>query len=278
MWPRRPKLKPSRWSKNSRRAQQVDLIIPTYGRAGRQETLRQLLRAGLEPALVVQEREYDEYKRRHPGVEIHCLPDSIRTIAPTRQWILENFDVEKFCMVDDDLWFYHRREDDPTKLRDIAPEELKEAFGKMDYYLDEYPHVGFTAREGANRIVSKLMFNTRIMRVLGYNADVLRREEIRFDEMEVMEDFHVALSLLECGHENLVLNTYAHNQAGGSGDKGGCSHFRTPELQAANAHKLAELHPDFVKVTQKTTKGAWGGGTRIDVTVQWKKAYASSAR
>lgn len=257
----------------------MDLIIPTYGRVGRQETLRQLLRAGLAPALVVQEREYDEYDRVWgSSAQIHCLPDRIRKIAPTRQWILENFDVAKFCMLDDDLWFYRRREDDRTKLRDITPMELKQAFDDMSFALDCYAHAGFTAREGANRNTDAFMRNTRIMRVLGYHADTLRREGIRFDEMDVMEDFHVALSLLERGHENVVLNDFAHNQAGGSGAQGGCSHFRTPELQAANARRLAELHPDFVKVTQKTTKGAWGGGTRTDVTVQWKKAYESSRR
>jgi len=35
---------------------------------------------------------------------------------------------------------------------------------------------------------------------------------------------------------------------------------------------LAELHPGLVKVVTKETKGAWGGGTRTDVVVQWKKA------
>jgi hypothetical protein len=90
--------------------------------------------------------------------------------------------------------------------------------------------------------------------------------------MEVMEDFHVALSLLEAGYSNRIMNHYAHNQKG-SGTAGGCSHFRTPELHAKNEHLLAALHPDVVKVVQKETKGAWGGGTRTDVNIQWKKAY-----
>jgi hypothetical protein len=93
--------------------------------------------------------------------------------------------------------------------------------------------------------------------------------------MKVMEDFDVALSLLTKGYENAIINTVAHNQKG-SGAVGGCSVWRTPQVQAQAALKLAELYPGIVKVVEKTTKTAWGGGTRTDVTIQWKAAYAKS--
>lgn len=259
----------------------LDVVIPTYGRSGNQETLRQLVAAGINVTLVIQEREEEEHvKYLGPHVMIHVLPPGIMTIAPTRQFILENVGVnDAFVMVDDDLTFYHRREDDPTKLRDITPEELYFAFQRMANVLTlgPYSHVGFASREGANRNIEEVVENTRIMRVLGYNRATLKLLGIRFDDMEVMEDFHVALQLLEHGHPNVILNTYAHNQAG-SGATGGCSHFRTPELHARNAERLATFHSSFVKVVEKTTKGAWGGGTRKDVNIQWKKAFASSGR
>jgi hypothetical protein len=44
----------------------------------------------------------------------------------------------------------------------------------------------------------------------------------------------------------------------------------------SSAKGLAELHPGFVKVVRKETKGAWGGGERVDVQIQWKKAWESS--
>ena len=77
---------------------------------------------------------------------------------------------------------------------------------------------------------------------------------------------------MEC---NVCLNEWVHNQ-GGSGSAGGCSTYRTPEIQAEAAHKLHEHHRPFVKVVKKTTKTAWGGGERTDVIVQWKKAYKIS--
>jgi hypothetical protein len=48
------------------------------------------------------------------------------------------------------------------------------------------------------------------------------------------------------------------------------------EVQAAAAEALAAKYPGIVKAVEKETKGSWGGGVRKDVTVYWKKAYASS--
>ena len=256
----------------------MKVFIPTYGRAGAQPTFHALTAAGIPLSLVVQEREALKYTQyaKYPNCQVIVLPDTIRTIAPTRQFILDECVTHRdsFCMVDDDLEFFHRRTDDPTKLRTISSKELHAAFQEMEERIEDgmCAHAGFAAREGANRHVNHYVDNTRIMRVLGYAAEPLIYHNIRFDAMEVMEDFHVALSLLERRYSNCVLNTYAHNQAG-SGKSGGCSHFRTPELHAENARRLAALHPGVVKVVEKTTKTAWGGGTRTDVIIQWKKAY-----
>lgn len=144
----------------------------------------------------------------------------------------------------------------------------------MNSLLHSTPHVGFGSREGGNRVTVDYSHNTRIMRVLGYDRNLLMKECITFDRLPVMEDFDVALRLLRLGHPNMVINTVVHNQAG-SGKTGGCSHFRTKEVQAEAAYKLQRLHPGFVKVVTKSTKSAWGGGERTDVNIQWKKCYAA---
>jgi hypothetical protein len=246
----------------------MDIVIPTYGRANKQETARRLRKADVPFSLVVQSREAHLYS---DWPDVRALPPEITTIAPTRQWIIENCNL-KVCMLDDDLQFFVRREDDKSKLRDIKDAELVCMFERISVELDAYCHVGIAAREGANRNTEPFIENTRIMRVLAYDAAAVCELGIRFDTMEVMEDFHVALSLLSKGCPNLMLNSYANNQAG-SGKEGGCSHFRTPELHAANAEKLAAAFPQFVTVVEKETKTAWGGGTRKDVRIQWKKAY-----
>ena len=256
----------------------MNIVIPTCGRPGAQHTLRQLLAAGLHPFVVVQHHELTDYRRALPKGDytVVQLPENIKTIAPTRQYILENVGTDdKLVMVDDDLYFYKRRKDDPTKLEDISPDELRAAFEELGETLDvkKVAHAGFAPREGANRCTDRTISNTRIMRVLAYRRDILTRYGLSFDDMEVMEDFHVALQLLELGFANRVLNWVAHNQAGGSNVAGGCSTFRTPELHARNAELLRRHHPDVVRLVQKETKTAWGGGTRTDVVIAWKKAY-----
>lgn len=256
----------------------MDIYVPSSGRAQHQPTLTALVEAGLAPVLVVQQREFEDYFAAWgKTASIIALPPSITTIAPTRQYILENCgSSDTFVMCDDDLTFYARRLDYPTRLRDMFPGELCETFNELELALQRHAHAGLAAREGANRNATPFLYNTRIMRVLGYQRDPLISRNIRFDDMEVMEDFHVALRLLEAGFTNCVVNGWAHNQKGSS-SAGGCSVWRTPALHAAAAHQLATLHPGVVQVVEKETKQAWGGGVRTDVRIAWKKAYNQKA-
>jgi hypothetical protein len=89
----------------------------------------------------------------------------------------------------------------------------------------------------------------------------------------VMEDFDLTLQLLRKGYPNRVSYQYVWNQRG-SGAEGGCSSYRTAEMQTNAALKLKELHPDFVSLVTKTAGTVWKDmEERSDVTVQWQKAY-----
>jgi hypothetical protein len=90
-----------------------------------------------------------------------------------------------------------------------------------------------------------------------------------------MEDFDIQLQLLRKGMPSISINTMVQNQRG-SGLEGGCSTYRTVEIQEEAARTLQSYHPEFVSVVQKQTKSAWGGGVRTDVVIQWRKAYESS--
>ena len=146
---------------------------------------------------------------------------------------------------------------------------------EIDELLDVYAHGAVAPREGGNRVTDDILYNVRCLRALFYRTDVLKVYDIRFTDMEVMEDFHVALSLLRQGFKSVTINHMVQNQ-NGSNLPGGCSDYRSMEMQERAAHTLKERHPDFVTVVQKETKTAWGGGMRTDVRVAWKKAYAAS--
>jgi len=108
----------------------------------------------------------------------------------------------------------------------------------------------------------------------------MKNDGIRFDILPLMEDFHFTLSLFERGIPNLLTLDYVWNQPG-SNTKGGCSNYRTLELQAKASRMLHKRHPDVVKVVEKQIISVtdWDGmKVRTDVIIQWRQAYSGETR
>jgi hypothetical protein len=214
----------------------------------------------------------------HSGTcRVFCSPEGTAGIGPTRQWILDyctEQGEDKVLMLDDDLVFARRRKDNAALFQTATDADIINAFQEVELLLDTYHHVAIGVREGGNRRLEDHTYNGRTLRALAYRVDKLRELDIRFDRAEFMEDFTVALDLLTRGHKNISINWLVQNQ-NGSNLAGGCSTYRTMERQAESALALKKRFPDFVNVVTKKTKTAWGGQERIDVIIQWKKAYDS---
>lgn len=235
--------------------------------------------------LVVQAKEAKQYAAHAAKLQktehLIVLPPRIKRLSPTRQWILDNHGpTDKFALFDDDLVFAKRRRDDPTKFEPTEARDIHRMVEMLYDYLDAYAHVGLMAREGGNRVPLRangkpvpMLEATRMMRVLGYRASVARGLGCRFDRLPTKQDFDMTLQLLRKGYPNAVITEFVHNQSG-SNTEGGCSTYRDDAMMAASAEGLRKLHPDFVKVVEKETKSAWGGGKRVDVQISWKKALA----
>ena len=260
----------------------MDIVIPTLGRAHKQITYDNMPAHWQERTkLVVQPHEAETYIDAG-YTNLIVLPAIVNNIADTRHWLLydaHELTSDVLCMLDDDLKFFRRRSDDPTKFHPgVMGEEDWDAM-MLELTVrtcNQAPHVGVSHREGANRNTERYIQASRQMRVLCYHKPTLKKECVAFGRIPVMEDFDTTLQLLRLGYPNLLLNWWVHDQ-GGSDVEGGCSTFRTPELQAEAAHKLKELHPNFVKVRTIPPKGAWKY-ERTDVTVYWKRAYESGKR
>jgi hypothetical protein len=243
------------------------VFIPTRGRVNAQPTHVAIP----DSVLVCPADEFQEYSARWQRVL--ATPPNISGIAATRQWIMELLGDPHIVMMDDDLKFAVRRVDDPTKFKPAYEDDLAHMLYSLEHLFKTYSHVSISPREGANRDATPVLANRRALRVLGYDARVFEKLGCSFlAGGPVMEDFEVALQFLTRGHAGGVLNSYVQDQ-GMSGAAGGCSTYRTLAVQEEGARTLAQRYPQFVKVVQKTTKTAWGGATRTDVIVQWKKAY-----
>lgn len=249
----------------------MEIVIPTLGRENRQTTFENLpAKWQQQTKLVVQHQE----NFLHSNYERIVLPPEIKDIAATRHYLVHehHFESNYLLMLDDDLVFSARRSDDPTKFRKMEDEDYDKMFGDVRQQLMSYSHVGVSHREGANRNIEDYLYCTRQMRVLGFDLRTLRKENIGYGRIPVMEDFDTTLRLLRLGYANVLCNRWVHNQ-GGSNVAGGCSSFRTPEMQEDSAKRLAALHSGLVKTRKVKTKTSWGGEERTDVTIYWKRAF-----
>lgn len=232
-------------------------------------------------AVCVPESQYGAYEHQleragHLShIEVKPVPDDIRGISRTRHWIGEQCEDDKFLMLDDDIRFMVRKSEYDWRLRACEPCEIFAMLDWVRHLLGEYAHVGISARQGNNNMGvgdhTLGQENTRTLRALAYR----RREFLQMEHgrVPVMEDFDINLQLLRHGHKNFNVGYWCQDQKM-TNAPGGCSTYRTHEVQSEAAERLAELHSPFVRVRTKENKTDRDGfGTRKEVTIYWKKAY-----
>lgn len=264
------------------------VYIPTRGRWDVQPTLREFLnKSSHRPILVCPWDEAKQYRKHYPRV-LACPAEGI---GPTRQWIVENTGADVALMVDDDMWFSYRP--NPATIKLEVCENLDVLVGYIEHCVKVhgFVHGGVSARQGNNRkdlatvrrgVVRDGHCVVDADRVNNFHwlapKQVLKLG-VRYDALPVMEDFHFTLTLLTRGLPNRVIYDYVWNQRASSW-RGGCSTYRTLEVQARGADGLAAAFPQFVKVVTKTNKDsspAWQGmKEHKDVVIQWERAFFSS--
>lgn len=259
------------------------LYITSTGRVDRQLTWGRLPKVYQKQTFVVV-YPHEEKKYNRAGFPTLVYPGK-PGLSNKRQWIAEThyktYHYPYFCLLDDDLDFQKRRLDEPRKARVATPEQVGLMLDMVEGRLcNGYAHAGVLLRNmgAVPQFTDKAFaYDMRMLDLLAYNAEILHWEKIRFDRIPVMSDFDVTLQLLRRGYSNALYCKYLVGQPSkhsGFSGIGGCSTYRTPEMQAAAAHELARLHPGLVKVVEKKTKMSWGGGVRTDVRISWKKAFA----
>lgn len=264
----------------------IAIYIPSAGRGTRQFTLERIPPVYRDITYLVvpkeQRFEYDAHAGRCAGV-LACPKNGI---GKTRQWILDTTKRKFILMFDDDMYFYHRIKKGDWHLATNSMEQNKDMLDEMFAYLidDKYIHIGMATRTEASFYLCSYRTCTRVNNVHGFDVEKLRkamyRMDLSFNDLPVMEDFNVTLSLLRAGFPNKVLLDYVWNQPGSNSD-GGCSTYRTQKLQAKAAKQLAERHSEFVKVVEKKVIGStsWEGmKTRTDVRIAWRKAWLESGK
>lgn len=247
------------------------IYIPSLSRATAVHTL--LYTAQHPVTLVVTPAEYDLYKRHHPGIPI--LTPDIKGIAKTRQFIIDTTPHQYIFFADDDGRFFVRPDLALPKLVSIKdnPEEQTKMWSAVFRALRSFPMVGVSYRSGNNHVNARHKDNTKLFSFWGVDVHKIRELGINIGHMNVMEDFYLNLSLLTRGYRTRCYYKWAWDQQT-SNAPGGCSVYRTLDYHNAGARQLHAAFPEFVTLVSKKPKSGWfGDQERLDVRVQWKKAY-----
>lgn len=248
----------------------MNIYIPTLNRTEKQITLSNLPKDLFEKIyLVCIEQEAQELEKY--GTNLLVTPPEVKGIGETRQYVVDKVKDGHILFLDDDLVFYKRNAD--KKLKKLQGNQFIELYNWIKFALEKgYPMVGVSAQAGNNRYDNNFAYLQRIFTVYGLNTKFLKKHDIRFDEMKLMEDFNVALKVIRNGWKTVMNTEFAHTQSN-SNASGGCSSYRDYQLQKESAYQLMEKHYPYVKVVKKEAKSWTGLEERYDVVVQWKQAY-----
>ena len=170
-------------------------------------------------------------------------------------------------MMDDDLRFFYRPNINDVSLFKSTNEQIFEMIQWIKDQLENYAHVSISARTQNFHLTNKMkqvkgyeLKTVRPYRIYGFRKDIISGEKLDFHaglDINIQDDFHMTLNLLELGYPNIVSCKWAHEQCN-SNSRGGASTYRDLKLLKTYALNLKEKHPQVVKIVQKTTKSSWG--------------------
>lgn len=257
----------------------IAIVINSSNRPNEIKTTTAIESCGLDYYIAIPTEQYEQYK--HLNVPLCLIPQGIEQCLPDqRHWVMEYFhDKYKYIwLMDDDLTFFKRTEE--GKLVKCTESDIQQMTTTMLEQLQNYNMVGISTRLGNNRVTEDYQDICRVTRCYALSTETYAKVGAVFNPIPKMtaEDFHLALCWLNAGEPNRVIYTYAQEDIG-SNAKGGCSIYRTYDVHRRTSIWMTQNHPE-VAIKAKSTKAAWGlkeandgTSTRVDMTIQWKKAY-----
>lgn len=252
----------------------MNIYILTRGRVNKQITLESIPKRWAKDTYLVctpiEAREHEAL-----GRQCKVVPPSVIDYSTKFQWLIDgkaDKEVRQFIMMDDDLHFNMRH---PTeeRLLPVDNRELTLMFDKLRILNKRYPLSGIHPRQLGHNKETPFVENGRILCVHNINLDLFPKKLMRLDAHPILADKLLNCALLSQGIPNAVLTAYTVDW-GSVQAPGGCSDYRTLEMQEAAVKYVAEKFGPFAKAVMKKPKTAkWLGDERWDLQIQWKRMY-----
>lgn len=221
------------------------VAIPSKGRAGVTSTDKIL------PSSVfyVPENEVHQYEKVVANVV--GVPNSVKGITPTRNWILKNCRDNRVVMIDDDVQtcgYTHLLDRNGKQVRIIDEETWLDHFER---WFDICDGIGYKIwglkSEAALRSTypyRPFIFHTYITASC---MGIVNDGEYYFDEQFVVkEDYEIGLRhLMDKG--GVLGVRYMHWQNEHWDKAGGCKDYRTVQIEQDAILKLVDMYPGFIR-------------------------------
>lgn len=241
----------------------LNIFIPSRGRPDRaRQTTAELLKSAYIPFTVVRTLgDTTIYPEDYPQIFVEAAH-----ISDKRQKIFEMFaHGGKFVMFDDDLAFKAVRSDGTTF--DVSNREsIRHVVGLIEMYLDDYPMVGVASRFMIQAQPQPFNLNGgKMTAILGYNTSLFGPHPWpKANRLRACSDVDITMQLAYRGLSRLLITEYCYVETTKHNGDGGCSIWRTPEVEVSSNVALADLWPDHVKLVSTDPPR---------VRISWKKIY-----
>lgn len=235
--------------------------IPSKGRAGKVKTSDILPSA----VLFVPKREQGYYKLSNPKQRIIAVPDDVKGITKTRNWILENTDDARIIMVDDDVkmqgWVKLWKEKSTHKKMTEA-DWVQTSCSLFDVAEDLGWKLWGVATQSAPRSVYPYKpFLTRSYITASFMG-IVNDGTYRFDEsFPVKEDYEIGLRhAKEFG--GIVAARHCYWENSHWTDEGGCADYRTGRMELDCIKRLIQMYPQQIRRVNR-------GGSGYSIELEW---------
>ena len=266
------------------------IAIPTRGRANKQSTLKQLcpeLRQFVNIYCHPGELSlFDEWRNQVASVQEY--DPECKNIGDVRDYIIFNSNAKNVIFIDDNIRFQSSIRPKDSVLKGSVFEMIEKNYSKeqilqmqMDIFswifdrLKFYAMAGLSFRPANRGNIRGDKVNSRLFGIWGINVEKYLSQDVRFMDWRLKEDFAVAISLIKNGYDTVCNYDYAFEKSSGSNSQGGCSNYRTIELNNEIAFRLKDTFPDCVSIKSKKSRKSWSGEffekESMDVIIHWSK-------
>lgn len=191
-------------------------------------------------------------------------------ISEKRQYILDQSPSNFVAQLDDDLFFYKREQEGKSKRTRM--DNCGEMLDLMESWLQQGDvYCGISNSFMCQNNPTEYYYGKPSFSLF-VNKNFLSLNNIQFNKLDYFEDFHIPLSVLECGKRLRFSGDFIVDQKKANAP-GGCSVFRNEESNRQAMIELQKLHPRYVFLQEK--KGAKNQGlvVNLEMKIAFAKAY-----